>query len=232
MAPIDTLLDDILGTGHPVLRDEFAGWVRESRRYKAFATDYQTKIRAKLRNARDDNGLQDVRAELEIAACLLREERFTLEYEKYTASKQRGPDFTVTYRTHNPFNVEVRRLRLGDMTGADADAQAPKLMAVLCDKVGQMPSGIVNVLCLIADPVVTQSDLSHAALLLRQRAERKDDAFFNGRGFSGGADFLKQYRNLSVVVLRYPDDAALWHNPLARHKAPPDIAAAIQRVLG
>lgn len=230
MAPIDILLDDIFGSGNPALRAEFAGWVRESRRYKAFATDYHTKIRAKLRNARDDNGIQDVRTELEIAACLLREDRFTLEYEKYTASRQRGPDFTVTYRTHTPFNVEVRRLRLTDVT-AEADAQTSKLMAVLCDKVGQMPAGIVNILCLIAAPAVTMSDLNQAAVNLRQLAEQKNDAFFAGRGFTSAVEFLKQYRNLSSVILRQPDSTALWQNPLAKHRTPPEIVTALERVL-
>ena len=57
----------------------------------------------------DEGGLKDLRAELETAVLLLRDERFTLEYEKYVATKQRGQDFTVTFKTHTPFNVEVRR---------------------------------------------------------------------------------------------------------------------------
>src|SRR5690606_31533679 len=124
---------------------EFDGGVRGSRRYKAFATTYRGKIGSKLKNVRDDAGMKDLRAELETAAILLREERFALEYERYAALKQRGPDFTVTFKTHTPFNVEVRRIRNVELEDADPEAHIGKLMAVLCDKVGQMPPGIVNI---------------------------------------------------------------------------------------
>ena len=135
MSTLDDLLDDIFDGKKPALYPEFAGWVRGSRRFKTFATSYRAKIRAKLKNVRDEGGMKDLRAELETAALLLREERFTLEYEKYAASKQRGPDFTVTFRTHTPFNVEVRRIRSMELEDGDTEARTGKLMTVLCDKV-------------------------------------------------------------------------------------------------
>src|SRR6185369_2610002 len=98
---------------------------------------------------RDENGMNDLRAELETAALLLREERFTLEYEKYAALKQRGPDFTVTFKTHTPFNVEVRRIRSLELDDENAEARIGKLMSVLCEKVRQMPPSIVNLLWLV-----------------------------------------------------------------------------------
>src|SRR5262245_35261479 len=111
MTPLDDLLDEIFDGKEPALYAEFEGWVRGSRRFKAFVTSHRTKIRAKVKNARDESAMKDLRAELETAALLLGEERFTLEYEKYASSRQRGPDFTVTFKTHTPLNVEVRRLR-------------------------------------------------------------------------------------------------------------------------
>ncbi|NLX10492.1 MAG: hypothetical protein GXY36_12625 [Chloroflexi bacterium] len=231
MAAIDDLLNDIFDGYRPGFYPEFEAWVRGSRRYRAFATDYRTKIRAKLKNARSEAGrVQDLRAELETAALLLRDERFTLEYEKYAALKQRGPDFTVTFRTHTPFNVEVRRIRSTELDGGSAEARTTKLTAVLCDKVGQMPPSIVNLLWLVAEDAISEADLNEAGVTLRQLAERKTEEFFTRRGFASAAAFLKQYQHLSGIVLRQPGEIVIWLNALARHKTPPEIVNAIRRL--
>jgi hypothetical protein len=230
MTPLDDLLKHIFDGKKPALYPEFEGWVRGSRRFKVFATTYRDKIRAKLKNARDEGGMKDVRAELETAALLLREERFTLEYEKYAATKQRGPDFTVTFKTHTPFNIEVRRIRSLELDDADAEARIGKLMAVLCDKVGQMPPTIVNLLWLIPEHEVSEADLTRAVTTLRQLAERKAEDFFTRRGFESAADFLKRYRQLSGIILRQSGESVLWLNSLAKYKAPPEIMTAIQRL--
>lgn len=230
MLTIDDLLNEIFAGKQPALYAEFEGWVRGSRRFRAFATDYRTKIRAKLKNATDPSRLDDVRAELETAALLLAEPRFTLEYEKYAALKQRGPDFTVTFKTHTPFNVEVRRLRRAEMDDGGADARDAKLIAVLCDKVGQMPPSIVNLLWLIAERDISQDDVSRVTLTLLQLAERKSEDFFTRRGFESAAAFLKQYQRLSGIVVRQPGNTGLWLNSLARHKTPPEIVNAINRL--
>ncbi len=216
------------GTEH-TLYAEFEGWVRGSRRFRDFAERYRSKIRSKLRNVRDEGGMKDLRAELGAAALLLREERFSLEYEKYAASKQRGPDFTVTFKTHSLFNVEVRRIRSVELDD-DTDARIGKLTAVLCDKVGQMPPSIVNLLWLIAEREISEADLTNAVMGLRGPAERKAEDYFTRRGFEGAADFLKRYRQLSGIVLRQADAHGLWLNPIARHKTPPDVVTAIQRL--
>jgi hypothetical protein len=174
--------------------------------------------------------MSDLRAELATAALLLCEERFTLEYEKYAATKQRGPDFTVTYRTHTPFNVEVRRLRSVELDEGESEARNFKLMAVLCDKVQQMPPSIVNLLWLTAEREISEDDLVRTVGTLRQMAERKEEEFFTRRGFKNAADFLKQYQHMSGIVLRQPGSTVLWLNTLARHKAPPEIVNAIQRL--
>ncbi len=230
MSAIYDLLDSIFDDArHPLYR-EFEGWVRGSRRYRAFATGYDTKIRAKLRAARDEDSLRDARAELATAAILLQESRFTLEYERYAALKQRGPDFTVTFKTHTPFNVEVRRVRGLEMDDLEAGARVGKLMAILCDKAGQMPPSIVNLLWLSAEGAISLDDLSEAATTLRRTAERKDEAFFRQRGFDSAAEFLKQFQQLSGIVTHQPGEIAVWLNPIARHKTPPDIATAIRRL--
>jgi hypothetical protein len=230
MAALDDLLDYIFDGKKPALYPEFETWVRGSRRFKAFAISYRGKIRTKLKSVRDEGGMKDLRAELETAALLLREERFTLEYEKYAASKQRGPDFTVTFKTHTPFNVEVRRLRSVEMDIGDTDARVGKLMAVLCDKVGQMPPSIVNILWMIADREITEADLIRAMVTLRQLAEQKTEDFFTRRGFVSATEFLKQYRQLSGIILRQSGQNVLWLNSLAKHKAPPEIMTALQRL--
>jgi len=64
MPTFDELLNNIFDRKKPAFYPEFAGWVRGSRRFKAFATSYQGKIRAKLKNAHDDGSMKDLRAEL------------------------------------------------------------------------------------------------------------------------------------------------------------------------
>lgn len=229
MSDVDDLLAYIFEGKTSPLSSEFAGWLRDSRRFQVFAGIYRDKIRSKVRNAREADGLRDVRAELSAAAALLHEERFTLAYETYIASKQRGPDFTVTFKTHTPFNVEVRRVR-GLETDDAADARVGKLVGVMCDKVGQMPAGIVNWLWLTSEVPITEEDLLATGLLLRQLAERKVEPFFTGRGFESAADFLKQYQRLSGIIVAGDGGNVLWLNPLARQKAPPEIVTALRRV--
>lgn len=230
MSAIDDLLNTITDGKKPPFYPEFEGWVRGSRRFREFATEYRDKIRAKLRSVRDDGGMRDLRAELETAVLLLCDDRFTLEYEAYAASKQRGPDYTVTFKTHTRFNVEVRRIRSAELDAGDAEARTGKLMAVLCDKVGQMPPSIVNLLWLTSTPEPDEAEVTRATLTLRQLAEGKAEDFFKRRGFEHAADFLRQYRQLSGIVLRGADGHIVWQNALARHKTPPEIVTAIQRL--
>ena len=231
MTPLDSLIDYIFAQENASpLAQEFAGWMRESRRYRTFAETYKDKIRRKYRLAQSDDGVKDLRCELETAAILLREERFTLKYEKYASLKQRRPDFTVTFKTHTPFNVEVRRVRGRELDDAGTEASVNKLMAVVCDKVGQMPPAVVNLLWMVAEHEITESDLTNVLTTLRLLAERKTEDFFTRRGFASATDFLRQYRHLSGVVVRRDGAGFLWLNALARHKPPPEMATAIRRL--
>lgn len=220
---MNDLLDYLFDGKKNALYPAVEGWIKGSRRFKAFATSYRSKIRAKVKGVRDDGGMKDLHAELETAVVLLREERFSLEYEKYAASKQRGPDFTVTFKTHTPFNVEVRRIR------TDEDA-AGKLLAAICDKVRQMPPSIINLLWLVVEDPISEDDLTRAVLTLRQLAEQKTEDFFARRGFESAASFLKQYQRLSGIILHQSDKNVLWLNPLARHKVLPDMVKALHRL--
>jgi hypothetical protein len=227
MTTRDALLDFCFDGRRPPLAAEFAAWLQDSRRFQAFATEHQAKIRAKLRGVRDEGGMLDLRAELLAALLLLREPSFQVAYEAYAARKQRGPDFTVTYKTHTPFNVEVRRLRSGEWAAA---APHPKLPTVVCDKVGQMPPSTVNLLWLAADGELRTDDVAAALAALRYKAETKDDAFFARQGFAGAGAFLQQVRRLSAIAIRPPETPAVWLNPLARHPAPAAIVQALQRL--
>lgn len=228
MSDLDDLLNSIFDGTDTAPLPEFEGWARSSRRFRDFAYTYRSKIRAKLRNAHQNARLDDVRAELETAALLLREKRFTLEYEKYAALRQRGPDFTVTFRTHIPFNVEVRRIRSAESDSAGP--QVDKLVAIVCDKAGQMPPSIVNFLWLAAERRISEAELAEATSALLQLAERKVESFFTQRGFTSAAAFLKQYQRLSGIVAHAPGETAVWLNPVARHKAPGDVVTAIRRL--
>ncbi len=231
MAALDDLMNEIFDGKKSGLYPDFEGWVRGSRRFKAFAQVYRGKIRSKLRHLNDQGSMKDLHAELVTAATLLRDERFTLEYEKYAASRERGPDFTGTFKTHIFFNVEVRRIGRTDTDAGDAGAHIAKLMAVMLDKVDQMRRGMVNLLWLVDEGEIAQEALARALQILRQLAENKDEDLFIQLGFKSAGDFLQKYRRVSGIVLLQPGESTLWLNPLAQHKVPPEIATAIQRLL-
>jgi hypothetical protein len=230
VSDVDDVLECVFNGTNRVLYQDFESWVRGSRRFRAFAASYCSKIRAKLRNVRGEEGIKDLRAEFETAALLLRDQQFALEYEKYVASGARGPDFTVTYKTHTPFNVEVRHVRSPSPVEGDAEAHFLKLIAAVCDKVAQMPPSMVNLLWLVPEHQTSEPELVLVAGTLRHLAERRTDAFFAHYGYESSTDFLRQYSRLSGIVLRQSSGNTLWLNPVARHKVPPGIAGAIERL--
>jgi hypothetical protein len=217
---------------HP-LAPTFEGWLREQRRFKAFAEQYKSKIRRKLRTLPDERArLEDLRFELEIACRLHREASFAIAYEPEVALKGRTPDFIVTYKTHTPFSVEATRMQIAVTdTSPDAaiSALAYKLILMTCDKVGQMPPGMMNVLITTSERAATEDEVKQAMTLLRLLAERKAEAFFVAHGFKDAADFLRQFRNLSAIA--YVNGAALWLNALAKHPLSKEIAAGVRRVV-
>ena len=228
--PIDDLIAYLFGTGHSSLADEAGPWVAASPRFRAFAETYRDKIRKKARGVRDEEGRRDLTFELAIAVRLLAERRFALEYESYGVG-MRAPDFRVTFRNQLRFNVEVRRLRRPPPT-PDAPADPAPLVRAVCDKLGQLPPSMINVLVLGADgPSSAAQAVAPAMLWLQDRAAHKDEVLFLQRGFTGVRDFLRHYQRLSGALWLAGEPVAaratLWHNPQARHSLPADMARAI-----
>ena len=228
--PVDGLIVYLFGADRSSLAAEVGPWLFASPRFRAFAEIYRDKIRKKARGLRDDEGQRDLAFELAIARRLLDERRFVLEYEPYGVG-QRAPDFRVTFRRTLHFNVEVRRLRrLAPTPRAPADP-AP-LVRTVCDKLGQLPPAMINVLFLGANgPSSAAEALVPALQWLQERAAHKDEVLFQQRGFTGVRDFLRHYQRLSGALwlagapgaLR----ASLWRNPQARHPLSADLARAL-----
>src|SRR5207247_1479704 len=89
---------------------------------------------------------------------LVQERQFLVEYEKYGVGKQRGPDFSVTYKTHVRFDVEVTRLRGGQAREAGAASEPGKVVNTLCAKLVQLPPSMINILVLAADDAPYSGD--------------------------------------------------------------------------
>jgi hypothetical protein len=223
--PAGDLVSSIFGDTRLPLAVQFAQWVQESPRFRAFAETNRDKIRKKVSGIAEAEGFRDLQAELAAAYFLALERRFTVEYEKYGVGKQRGPDFSVTYKMHIRFDVEVARLRGGPVP------ETGKLVNTLCAKLPQLLPSLMNLLVLTADDApYSAEDLAGVERLLHERAEHKDDEFFSRRGFLGARDFLKHYSRLSAIRLTTPEAASvLWLYPQARHPLPPDLATLLRR---
>jgi len=233
----DELLAYIFERDTHALAPQFRLWLASSARFRTFAEQYRDKIRKKIRGIRDQEGLKDLTFELEIAYLMLSERRFAVEYEKGGVGKQRGPDFCVTFRTHTPFNVEVKRLRISAIDRTAEPPEYSRIASTACQKIGQLPAGMINVLAISSDSArYHSSDVAAAMAGLRTRAERKDDPFFTRRGFLSASDFLKQYQRLSAMLLHTPradgDQPAnmIWLNAIARQRLPNDLRNALQRL--
>ncbi len=222
MSTTKDLLDAIFESRRPAFYAEFEGWLRNSRRFRAFTHEYRNKIRAKLNNARHAGAMDDLHAELHAAALLVREQRFEVEYERYAAAKQRGPDFSVGFKGHTTFNVEVRRL----------PTDPSRLAAIICEKVGQLPPSAINLLWLAATASHSEAHLQAAASELHTAATGKEDAYFRKRGSASAAEFSKRYPRLSGILLYRPDGLVIWLNPQARHAAPRDLVTTLLRLVG
>src|SRR5688572_25539643 len=153
--PASNLLPYIFSNTRLPLAVQFARWVEASPRFRVFAETHRDKIRKKVRGITEAEGYRDLQVELATAYFLAQERRFLVEYEKYGVGKQRGPDFSVTYKTHIRFDVEVTRLRVGE-TGAVPEAG--KLANTLCLKLKQLPPSMINILVLASDDAPYSED--------------------------------------------------------------------------
>jgi len=212
---------------------QFAQWANDSARFRAFAETYRDKIRKKIRGIKDEPGLRDLQFELEVAYLLLQERRFVVEYEKYGVGKQRSADFHVTFRANVPFNVEVKHIRFSAQEQRSAQQEFSKLSNTVCQKIGQLAPGMLNLLVLSYEhDHVDGFDGPIALLQLRRLAEQKDDAFFARRGLADARDFLKQFQRLSAALFRVHQEdggiqSVLWLNATAKHRLPHDLHNAL-----
>ena len=228
--PLDDLIAYLFGADRSALAAEVGPWLASSPRFRAFAETYRDKIRKKARVLREDEARRDLMFELAIALRLDEDRRFAVEYEPYGMG-QRAPDFRVTFRGGIRFNVEVRRLRK-QASMPDASVDQARVIRAVCDKLGQLPPSMINVLVLGADGPSSAADaLAPTMLRLQDRAAQKDEVFFQQRGFTGTRDFLRHYQRLSGALwLTGALPVGLWRNPQARHPLPADLARALSAV--
>lgn len=210
---VERLATELANGRSDSLAADLERWMIGSRRFRAFVTTHQGKIRKKLRVAADAESRHDVRAELRTAYLLLADRRIELAFEAYGAATG-GPDFTVMMRGVSAFNVEVTRMR---GAGASKSVSGPILA-----KLRQLPPSVANVLLVAIDGDDAGAfDVAGDVRALRGRADGKDEAFFTTRGFVGSRGFYERFLRLSAVLV-WCDDAtgdaraAAWRNPSAR----------------
>src|SRR5262249_54154903 len=153
--------------------------------------------------------------ELDTAYLLLADRRLTVAYEMNAASKTRTPDFTASYTSKYIFHVEVKRLR-----GEGSDF---RLADAVCAKLAQLQPAAINPI-LVGMDSASDAPLDPATALaaLRNRAEQKDEDYFQRRGFRDSRDFLHHFQRLSAVICRTDwmlaagGSTQLWANSIAR----------------
>lgn len=191
------------------LAGELLLWMETSTRFTGFVETYRDKIRKKIRVSRDAESVLDLRSELETARGLLDDRRFSVTYEPYASAKIRGPDFGVTYRQNQVFNVEVARLR-----------KEERILRILLDKLGQMQPGMANLLVIHTPAALAQTiDLDQIMRSIKNRAEARDPSFYAASRYTGPAPFYKDFLHLSGIFLwvSAPEAAGqLWVNKQAR----------------
>jgi hypothetical protein len=201
---------------------ELTDWIATSQRYRTFVEANRDKIRKKLRGAVSPDARLDVRAELRVAALLVADRRFEVEFEAYGVGR-RGPDFTATFRAGRPFNIEVTRRRGGD------GALEPAILA----KLRQLPPSASNVLVIAVDGAAAPPDPEPVLRELRTAADRRGDASFVARAVEDAATFHAGLRRLAAVLAwseRAPamPRVASWANTGARIPIPePTLRALI-----
>lgn len=208
---IDTLIEHVCGLEHP-LTSVLRRWCLESRAFLTFAEAHKSKLRKKVRQASDSKAQLDLLAEWATAQHFLSDRRFTVQYEPRRADGGRSADLGVTFRTHTPFQVEVTRLRSGEME--------LKLARTLADKVGQLAPGMPNLLLVVIPEGEQAAELLSSALKLLNTANFPPEL---------AREFQRGRLRLSAVRLASMDEHAnlkalrLWVNAQAKHPLPAEV---------
>jgi hypothetical protein len=197
-----------------------------SPRFRAYLERYRAKVGKKVRSLTGAGTWLDLWLELWVAARFLDDRRFEVAYETFAAQKKRGPDLTVTFRSNLICHVEIRHVR--------TDLSLGKWTEVLCDKLGQLPPGAINLVLVATGQSAEEASSAEAAVHEVSRwARRADDSLLRRYGIANERALSRQLARLSAVARitgwngRDLDGYTLWRNPQARRLLPPDLARAL-----
>jgi hypothetical protein len=231
MAPgtrVERLAAHLLDETSPTpFADELRRWLAQSARFQKWADAHRDKIRKKLRAASETDARRDARVELAVAHRLVADPHVELAWEAYGAQRG-GPDFTITYRQTERFNLEVTRIRRVPDEAAIAAAIVVKLR--------QLPPSTANAVLLAIDAhEAAAAPVREALRGLRARADAPDDAFFAARGLGGTKEFNERWLRLGGVYAWAEqgggDRVALSINRGARIALPERGSRAVARAL-
>ena len=179
---IDELIT-YLFDGHPhLLAEPMAAWLASWRRFAAFVNTHHTKIRKKLRTAREPGHVRDLQLELETAYFLLQEKSLNVVYEPQLGN-MRSPDFAVTFTTSLEFMVEVTRLQSTNATPG-VPLVHDRFTDMLCSKLGQLLSQRNNLLLVgMESLLMTHQDIHTTMLRIQKRAKANESTIVQRHGF-------------------------------------------------
>ena len=231
---VDELLTYLFDGQPHILTASMKSWLTSSRPFTAFVNTHHTKIRKKLRTARELGPMRDLQFELETAYFLLQEKSLKLVYEPQLGN-MRSPDFAVTFTTSLEFMIEVTRLQSTNVTPG-IPLVHDRFTDMLCSKLGQLLPQRSNLLLIGMESLpMTHQDIHTTMLRIQKRAEANDSTLVQRHGFRDRADFFQHYQQLSAMLVRggTPLQAAepvvIWDNPQAKYPLPARVRTALHR---
>ena len=221
--PADLIAYLFEGQPH-LLSGELMQWMEASSRYTAFVGTYRDKIRKKIRVIHEPESVLDLRAELEVAYCLLTERRLSVAYEPYASARRRGPDFAVTFRANLVFNVEVARLRVEEsaadgigLAGTQLAHKEERIVRILLDKLGQMQPAMPNLLVIHTREGLARSiELDRLMQAVKARVEAQRSILLHRQPLHQPARFLQGFSSSQ----RHPAVGA-WRKAMDQQAGPP-----------
>jgi 3-dehydroquinate dehydratase len=133
----DELVKHILGNKQHFMADVLVSWLLTSDRFTKFAYFYRDKIRKRIFEATNDEGLNDLMSELEVAYLLLLDERFEVEYEKNKNNIATSSDYIATFEQATTFALEVTSIH-EHKTGSRYE----EILREISDRVQKIPSNL------------------------------------------------------------------------------------------
>ncbi len=107
----NSLIKYIFRNGDKDFTSIVENWLISSNRFYNFVLYNKDKIRKKIKNCNNKkNEMSDLIFEMEVAYLLLRNELFTVTYEKEFKKYNKKPDFLVQYKNETEFIIEVKRI--------------------------------------------------------------------------------------------------------------------------